>query len=103
VKGFSALLNVLINKSVVKYKVRGRPFSKVTGYFMIRGIFTTFREKQFFRLVSYMACRRGATTIEYGLIVAGIAVGVSVSVVLFGSALKGYFEYFANYLSNPGG
>ncbi|MBI1216352.1 MAG: Flp family type IVb pilin [Alphaproteobacteria bacterium] len=54
------------------------------------------------RLASYAACRKGSTAIEYGLIAAGIALAVSVGVFFFGATLRDYFNYFADYLSNPG-
>ena len=37
-------------------------------------------------------CDRGATAIEYGLIAAGIAVGIAVVVFTFGDNLKGLFD-----------
>jgi pilus assembly protein Flp/PilA len=40
------------------------------------------------RIKSYFENLKGATAIEYGLIAAGIAMAISVSVFLFGDAIK---------------
>lgn len=69
---------------------------------MGRGFTHSFQKKARRAAAAYMACKSGATAIEYGLIAAGIALGVGVAAAFFGNTLKGYFEYFANYLSNPG-
>jgi Flp pilus assembly pilin Flp len=44
--------------------------------------------KPFFVLKSYLKSQKGATAIEYGLIVAGIALAISASVFFFGDAVS---------------
>lgn len=44
--------------------------------------------KPFFALKSYLKSDKAATAIEYGLIVAGIALAISASVFFFGDAVS---------------
>jgi len=48
----------------------------------------------------FMANEDGATAIEYGLIAAGIAVGISVVVFTFGDQLVSLFEDMGTELEN---
>lgn len=48
---------------------------------------------------AYMKNEKGATAIEYGLIAAGIAIGISVVVFTFGDDLEGLFQTASDKIS----
>ena len=50
----------------------------------------------------FIACEKGATAIEYGLIAAGIAVAISAVVFTFGGDLAGMFGDMATTVSTAG-
>ena len=51
---------------------------------------------------AYMKSEKGATAIEYGLIAAGIAVGISAIVFTFGDQLEALFEDAGTKIENAG-
>lgn len=52
-----------------------------------------------FKLVqNYISNVEGATAVEYGLIGAGIAVAVSVTVFLIGGDINGFFDQIRSFL-----
>ena len=46
---------------------------------------------------------RGASAVEYGLLVAGIAAIIVIAVFAFGGLVKGIFEGTSSSISNKGG
>lgn len=51
---------------------------------------------------AWMMDQEGATAIEYGLIAAGIAVGISVAVFTFGDDLESLFGDLSDQLNEAG-
>ncbi len=51
---------------------------------------------------AYMKSEEGATAIEYGLIAAGIAVGISAIVFTFGDQLEALFQDAGTKIENAG-
>lgn len=51
---------------------------------------------------AYMKSENGATAIEYGLIAAGIAVGISAIVFTFGDQLEALFQDAGTKIENAG-
>jgi Flp pilus assembly pilin Flp len=47
-----------------------------------------------------LRCEKGATAIEYGLIVAAISVSILALVFMFGDTLEGTFNTIHSYLSS---
>ena len=50
------------------------------------------------RVLAFLRDESGATAIEYGLIVGGIAVVIITTVNAIGSTLNGSFQYISNQL-----
>ena len=55
------------------------------------------------KVQAYLKSENGATAIEYGLIAAGIAVGISAVVFTFGDNLEAMFTDASNQISGEGG
>jgi pilus assembly protein Flp/PilA len=51
---------------------------------------------------AYAKCEKGATAIEYGLIAAGIAVGISAVVFTFGDTLTAMFQSASDDIAGAG-
>lgn len=54
------------------------------------------------KIQALRTCDRGATAIEYGLIAAGIAVGIAVVVFTFGDDLNALFTDMSTQLNSRG-
>lgn len=57
--------------------------------------------KLYVRTRNYIESDEGATAVEYGLMVALIAVVIIVAVTTLGGNLRGIFEYIAGKISAP--
>lgn len=55
------------------------------------------------RITATLACRKGVTALEYGVIAAGIVVVIMTAVIAIGGSLQGTFEAIQAALGGGGG
>jgi len=51
------------------------------------------------KVQAYLACKEGATAIEYGLIAGGISLAIVTAVFLFGDSLSSVFDKMSSAMS----